>query len=159
MLERGRSVVNLKKIEVLITGQSDRRSYSSSCDESGLGRTTASVSVPVSTTSEMCDTHSGALMPGALTWLLERLLRTWIKSAKLIKERNHDNRTHTERLVFFFYRWAGSTVCLLVSHASEKPGFVSLSKLCRQDQRALNPTPHNAHTPMPRLLCPASRPE
>ena len=34
------------------------------------------------------------------------LLRTWIKSAKLIKERNHDNRTHTERLVFFFYRWA-----------------------------------------------------
>ena len=33
-----------------------------------------SVSVPVmSTTSERCDPHSGALMPGALTWLLERL--------------------------------------------------------------------------------------
>ena len=55
------------------SGQSDRRSSSSSCDESGLGRTTASVSVPVSTTSERCDPHSGALMPGALTWLLERL--------------------------------------------------------------------------------------
>ena len=33
-----------------------------------------SVSVPVmSTTSERCDPHSGALMPGAPTWLLERL--------------------------------------------------------------------------------------
>ena len=33
-----------------------------------------SVSVPVmSTTSERCDPHSGALMPGALTWLLESL--------------------------------------------------------------------------------------
>ena len=27
----------------------------------------------MSTTSERCDPHSGALMPGALTWLLERL--------------------------------------------------------------------------------------
>ena len=28
----------------------------------------------MSTTSERCDPHSGALMPGALTWLLERLV-------------------------------------------------------------------------------------
>ena len=71
-------VTNLKKNRssqrAVRPGQSDRRSYSSSCDESGLGRTTASVSVPVSTTSERCDPHSGALMPGALTWLLERLV-------------------------------------------------------------------------------------
>ena len=61
------------------------------------------------------------------------LLRTWIKSAKLIKDRNHDNRTHRENgLLFLPVGWIDSPfvgvarlgkarICIVVEVVSTGP--------------------------------------